>query len=135
MAMDEDECLHRYGLRPVGEVRGRRRVHIRLERQAQGDGDTELMKLCCVQLFNAGSLDDVLLIWMAKCAGMDADSSIDIQLLCGSGLAGTKAYPFSQCLPEAEAALRGLRDCEKAGGFEDFSVEGHSAWYAAYCTP
>ena len=25
-----------------------------LERQSQGDGDTELMKLCCVQLFNAG---------------------------------------------------------------------------------
>lgn len=106
MAMDEGECLHRYGLRPVGEVRGRRRVHIRLERQAQGDGDTELMKLGCVQLFNAGSLDDVLLIWMAKCVGMDADCSIHIQLLYGSGLAGTKAYPFSQCLPEAEAACR-----------------------------
>ncbi|WP_234322199.1 hypothetical protein [Streptomyces sp. NRRL B-24720] len=139
MAMDEDECLHRYGLHPVGarlgEVRGLLRVHIRLERQAQGDGDTELMKLCCVQLFNVGSLDDVLLIWMAKCDGMDADCAIDIQLLCGSGLVGTRAYLFPQCLPEAEAALQGLRDCEKAGGFEAFSVEGHSARYAAYCTP
>ncbi|MFJ7048809.1 hypothetical protein ACIQVC_36210 [Streptomyces sp. NPDC101112] len=58
------------------------------------------MKPCCVQLFNAGSLDDVLLIWKAKSASMDADGSIDIQLLY----------------------------------VEDFSVEGHSAQYAAYYT-
>ncbi|MEV5086072.1 hypothetical protein AB0K74_47930 [Streptomyces sp. NPDC056159] len=139
MAMDEDECLHRYGLHPVGagldEVRGLLRVQIRLEQQAQGDGDTELMKLCCVQLFIAGSLDDVLLIWKAKSASMDADCSIDIQLLCGSGMARTKAYLLSQRLPEAEAALQRLLDCEKAGDFEDFSVEGHSAQYAAYYTP
>ncbi|MGY4906193.1 hypothetical protein ACWD9K_25505 [Streptomyces sp. 900116325] len=139
MAMDEDACLHRYGLHPVDagldEVRGLLRVHIRLEQQAQGDGDTELMKLCCVQLFNACSLDDVLLIWTAKCASMDSDCSIDIQLLCGSGLARTKAYLLSECLPEAEAALQGLLDCVRVAGFEDFSVEGHSAQYAAYCTP
>ena len=29
-------------------------------------GDTELMKLCCVQLFNCGGLADTLLIWRAK---------------------------------------------------------------------
>jgi hypothetical protein len=138
MAMDEDECLHRYGLHPVGvgldEVRGLLGAHIRLERQAQGHGDTELMKLCCVQLFNSGSLDDVLLIWKAKSASMDADCSIDIQLLCGRGLAGTKAYLLSQRQPEAEAALQRLLDCEEGGDFEDFSVEGHSAQYAAYYT-
>jgi hypothetical protein len=27
-----------------------------------------------------------------------------------------------------------MLDCEKAGDFEDFSVEGHSAQYAAYYT-
>ncbi|GAB7109868.1 hypothetical protein JCM4814A_81830 [Streptomyces phaeofaciens JCM 4814] len=137
--MDEDECLHRYGLHPVGvgleEVRGLLRAHIQRERQAQGGGDTELMKLCCVQLFNAGSLDDVLLIWKAKSASMDAGCSIDIQLLCGSGLGATKAHLSSQRLPEAEAALRRLLDCEKAGDFEDFSAEEHSAQYAAYYTP
>jgi hypothetical protein len=41
MAMDEDECLHRYGLHPVGaglaEARGLLRVQIRLEQQAQGE--------------------------------------------------------------------------------------------------
>jgi hypothetical protein len=139
MAMDEDECLDRYGLHPAGvgldEVRGLLGEQIRMERQAQGRGDTELMKLCCVQLFNAGSLDDVLLIWEAKSASMDAACSIDIQLMCGGGLARTKAHLLSQPLPEAEAALQRLLDCEKAGDFEDFSVEGQSAQYAAYYAP
>lgn len=138
-AMDEDECLHRYGLHPVGvdldEVRRLLGAQIRLERQAQGRGDTELMKLCCVQLFNTGGLDDVLLIWQAKSASMDADCSIDVQLLCGSGLKSTKAYLLSQRLPEAEVALQRLRDSERAGDFEDFSVEGYSAQYGAYYAP
>ena len=134
--MDEDDSLRQYGLHPVGanldEVRALLTVQTRLEGRAQGDGDTALMKLCCVQLFNAGTLEDVLLIWWAKSASMDADCSIDVQLLCGSGLATTKAYLSSQHLPEAEAALRQLLRCEAAADFEDFSVEGHSAFYAAY---
>jgi hypothetical protein len=136
MAMDEDESLHRYGLHPVGvnldEGRGLLIAQTRLEKRAQGDGDTELMKLCCVQLFNAAVLEDVLLIWQAKSASMDADCSIDIQLLCGSGLARTKAYLSSRHLPEAEAALQRLLRCEAAGDFGGFSAARHSAWYAAY---
>jgi hypothetical protein len=137
--MDEEESLHRYGLRPAGvnldEVRGLLAAQTLLERRPQGDGDAELMKLCCVQLFNAAVLEDVLLIWQAKSASMDADCSIDIQLLCGSGLARTKAYLSSRRLPEADAALQRLLRCEAAGDFEDFSAAGHSAWYAAYYTP
>lgn len=137
--MDEDESLHRYGLRPtdtdLDEVRGLLSAQTRLEERAQGDGDTELMKLCCVQLFNAGALDDVLLIWRAKTASMDADCSIGIQLLCGGGLARTRAYLLSQRLPEAKAALQRLFDCEKARDFEGFSVEGHSAQCTRYYTP
>ncbi|CAM5659419.1 putative protein OS=Streptomyces aurantiogriseus OX=66870 GN=GCM10010251_49840 PE=4 SV=1 [Streptomyces aurantiogriseus] len=139
MAMDEDESLHRFSLHPTGadldEVRGLLAAQTRLEKGAQGDGDTELMKLCCVQLFNAAVLEDVLLIWKAKSASMDADSSIDIQLLCGSGLARTKAFLSNQRLPEAEAALQRLLRCEAGGDFEDFSVAGHAAWYAAYYAP
>ncbi|MGI5137417.1 MULTISPECIES: hypothetical protein [unclassified Streptomyces] len=137
--MDEDESLHRYGLHPAGasldEVRELLALQTQMEQVAQGNGDTELMKLCCVQLFNAGALDDVLLIWKAKSASMDADCSIDVQLLCGSGLPDTKAYLSAQRLPEAKAVLRRLLDAEEAGDFEDFSVEGHSAQYAAYYTP
>ncbi|MFF4545599.1 hypothetical protein [Streptomyces sp. NPDC001435] len=134
--MDEDESLHRYGLHPVGpsldEVRNLLIAQVRLEQESQGNGDTELMKLCCVQLFNVGSLDDVLLIWQAKSASMDADCSIDVQLLCGSGLARTKAYLSCKRLPEADAALQRLLQCEAAGDFEDFSTEAQSAQYAAY---
>ncbi|WP_329282133.1 hypothetical protein [Streptomyces sp. NBC_01451] len=137
--MDEDESLHRYGLHPSGanldDVRGLLTAQTRLEKRAQGDGDTELMKLCCVQLFNAAVPEDVLLIWQAKSASMDADCSIDIQLLCGNGLAGTKEYLSSRHLPEAEAALQRLLRCETAGDFEDFSAAGRSAWYAAYYAP
>ncbi|MFP3990598.1 hypothetical protein U9R90_24660 [Streptomyces sp. E11-3] len=137
--MDEDESLHRYGLYPAGanldEVRDLLTAQTRLEKRAQGDGDTELMKLCCVQLFNAAAIEDVLLIWQAKSASLDADCSIDIQLLCGSGLARTKAYLSSRRLPEAEAALQRLLRCEAAGDFEDFTATGHSAWYAAYYAP
>ncbi|MFJ9583059.1 hypothetical protein [Streptomyces acidicola] len=127
------------GLHPVGasldEVRGLLTVQVRQEQEAQGYGDTELMKLCCVQLFNAGSLEDVLLIWQAKSASMDADCSIDVQLLCGSGLAQTKAYLSCLCLPEADAALQRLAQCEAAGDFEDFSAETYSALHAAYYAP
>jgi len=65
-------------------------------------------------------------------ASMDAGCSIDIQLLCGSGLDRTKAYLSSRRVPAAEEALQRLLDCEKAGDFEDFSVEERSAQYAEY---
>jgi hypothetical protein len=42
------------------------------------------MKLCCAQLFNAGVLDDALLIWQAKEASWNTHNSIDVQLLCGA---------------------------------------------------
>ncbi|KUO08983.1 hypothetical protein [Streptomyces sp. DSM 15324] len=137
--MDEEACLDRYGVHPaeadLDDIRRLLGAQIARERQAQGAGDTELMRLCCVQLFNAGGLDDVLLIWDAKTASMDADCSIDIQLLCGTGLAGTKAYLRSRRRPDAAAALRRLLVCEQAGDFEDFSVAGYSTRYAAYYAP
>ncbi|MFD9317787.1 4-oxalocrotonate tautomerase family protein [Streptomyces sp. NPDC060053] len=84
--MDEDASLRRYGLNPVGasldEVRDLLllTVQVRVEQEAQGHGDTELMKLCCVQLFNAGSLDDVLLIRQAKSASMDGIPAKAVQV-------------------------------------------------------
>jgi hypothetical protein len=93
--MDEDESLRRYGLRPSGReldaVRALLEAEAAKERRAQGEGDTELMKLCCVQLLNAAEVGDALAIWRAKTASFDAHCSIDVQLLCGAGLAETKA--------------------------------------------
>ncbi|MFG2116044.1 hypothetical protein ACGFRB_25990 [Streptomyces sp. NPDC048718] len=153
--MTEDEWLDRHGPHPTGadldEVRRLLVERTRLEEEEQGDGDTRLMKLCCVQLFHAGVLDDVPLIWEAKAASMDASCSIDVQLLCGGGLEATKRYLRYRCTPgagmpgaeastdevaeesaaDAEHALGWLLDCERAGDFEDFTVEGRSACYAA----
>ena len=64
--MDEDGWLRRHGLHPQGrdleEVRALLVEQTRLERRGQGLGDTLLMRLCCVQLFHGGALDDVLLV-------------------------------------------------------------------------
>ncbi len=134
--MDEDESLQRFGLHPAGadldQIRNLLAARTASERQRQGDGDTELMKLCCVQLFNAGSLADVLLIWEAKEASFDASCSIDVQLLCGAGLQETIAYLAAEGSPAASAALDYLRRCEAAGDFAGFSPENRSRWYSAY---
>jgi hypothetical protein len=134
--MNEDESLRRHGLRPPAEdlddVRETLKAQATLEHRAQGDGDTELMKLSCVQLFNAGSLDDVLSIWQAKTSSFDAHCSIDVQLLCGAGLEETKAHLSAENSDDASAALDYLLRCEAAGDFADFSVETASRWYAKY---
>lgn len=50
--MNEDERLGRYGLRParsdLDQIRELLEAQAARESQRQGDGDTELMKLCCV---------------------------------------------------------------------------------------
>ena len=74
--MDEDESLRRYRLRPSGsdldQIRELLLTQAALERRSQGDGDTELVKLCCVQLFNAGRPEDALTTWHAKTSSFDA---------------------------------------------------------------
>ncbi|GAB1822048.1 hypothetical protein [Herbidospora sp. RD11066] len=129
--MDEEESLRRYGLRPtagdLAEIRTLLREHIALERRSQGYGDTALMRLCCVQLFNRGTVDDALLIWTAKRASFDAGCSIDIHLLLGHGLDATMTYLATHPSPEAAAALARLREDEAHGYFDDFTVETASA--------
>lgn len=134
--MDEDECLRRFGLRPSGadreQVRRLLREQAALERKRQGDGDTALMRLCCVQLFNVGDLADVLAIWQAKESSWDAHCSIDVQLLCGAGLEATTAYLAITAGDDAARALGYLRACEAAGDFVDFSVAAWSRSQARY---
>ncbi|MGW9206045.1 hypothetical protein ACWGR4_03515 [Embleya sp. NPDC055664] len=134
--MDEEESLRRFGLRPgrahLDEIRELLGEHTERERRAQGEGDTELMKLCCVQLFNSGELDDVLLVWSAKEAGFDAACSIDIELLLGHGIEPTKTYLSAHPSRSAPVVLNRLRELESEGAFEGFSVEELSAGYDRY---
>ena len=134
--MNEDEALSRYGFdaseSELAEIRSLLRTEIKRERESQGGGDTELMKLFCVHLFTKGSLDDALLIWDAKTASMDADASIDVQLLCGRGLAETKEYLEGEHSKEAAAAAERIAACEAAGDFDGFSPAELAAEYIDY---
>lgn len=134
--MTEDEHLAAFGLRPRPEdlpaIRSILEAETSRERAAQGGGDTLLMKLCCVQLFNSGRPDDVLLIWRAKNASFDAMCSIDIQLLCGSGLQQTKTYLSDQARGDAQEALAYLTECEGARDFVGFSVEEYARQWTTY---
>jgi len=129
MTEDEhlDEHLAAFGVRPrpgdLTAIRSLLTAETSRERAAQGDGDTLLMKLCCFQLFNSGELADVLLIWRAKSASFDAACSIDIQLLCGSGLDPTKAYLSEQGSPEAQPAVLRLDNCKTSGHCYNFSFK------------
>ncbi|NIL59777.1 hypothetical protein [Salinispora arenicola] len=131
--MNEDESLRRYGLRPSSAdlpyIREILQAQADLE---QHDQDTELMKLCCLQLFNADQLSDVLVIWQAKESSWDAHCSIDVQLLCGAGLNATKAHLEAHGSEDAAEALRYLLDCEAAGDFDNFSVVEEARWRANY---
>jgi hypothetical protein len=132
--VSEDEALARFGLHPpaaaLAEIRELLRIETVKESRSQGEGDTDLMRLLCVCLFNAGDPADSLAIWAAKRASMDANAAIDLQLLCGGGIEPTKAHLRSYATPEATAALRRIVEGEASGEFEEFSV---SAWSTA-CT-
>jgi hypothetical protein len=132
----EEESLRRFGLRPapddLDQIRAALADQVVAERGSQGDGDTELMKLCCVQLFSAGLLSDVLLIWRAKESSWDMHCSVDVQLFCGGGLEETKAFLAAEGSDDSAAALRYLLDCEAAGDFRDFSIARHTKFYADY---
>ncbi|WP_406635301.1 hypothetical protein [Amycolatopsis sp. WGS_07] len=130
--MTEDDLLERYGLHPTGGQLDDVRGILAAAMQDGLDADTDLMKLCCIQLFHHGSLDDVLLIWEAKESGWDAHCSIDVQLLCGAGLDATKTFLGAHPSAMAREALEYLTECEEARDFELFSVESQSAEYHRY---
>ena len=131
--MNEDDCLERFGLPPnasdADEIRDILFREGDKERQQQGQGNTELMKLCCVQLFSLGDVQDSLLIWGAKTSSSDASYSIDVRLLCGAGLEETKAFLVAA---GASQALARVVECERAGNFEEFSPESQLEWYRRY---
>ena len=131
--MDEDENLRRYGLRPSVDDLDECRDILRAQaRPGQEDQDTELMKLSCVQLFNAGHLNDVLTIWQAKESSWDAHCALDVQLLCAAGLDATKAHLTADGSEAAAEALRYLDECEAAGDFNQFFVDQHALSWARY---
>lgn len=135
--MTLEESISLYGLRPpaleqLDQIRNRLAEETEQERRGQGKGDTELAKLCCVQLFSHGMLEDVLSIWRAKTASMDANCGIDVQLLCGAGLNATKEYLQKTDCDSAQQALLRIAECERAGDFDGFTIDEQMRFYADY---
>lgn len=129
--------LRRYGFWPAAgdldQVRAALARDATRVRDDEDDVSGDLMRLCCVQLFNAGVVSDALLIWDAKMANFDTACGLDIQFLCGAGLDETKAFLAAQAdVPKATDALEYLLACEAARDFEDFTVAGWTARYARY---
>jgi hypothetical protein len=134
----EDEIIQRFGLHPAKEDLDAIRAIITEQTTLGLDAHIELMRICCVMLFNAGHAIDSLLIWRAKESGWDAHCSIDVQLLCGAGLSQTMAYLEAKASrePEAAEALTYLRDCAQPGvDFDGFTPEARSALYDRYYLP
>lgn len=136
--MSEDEVIDAFGLPPAADaaaaIRARLARETDLEHAAQGRGDTLAMRALCAQLFMLGVVDDARLIWRAKSASMDAAFSIDVQLLCGAGLAETRAALSATGDPLAAGALRRIDECVEAGDFDEFSVDAFAAELIAYYT-
>jgi hypothetical protein len=96
------------------------------------DPDTELMKLCCVQLFGLACEEDILLIWEAKESCFDAACSLDIEFLCGCGLENTIAFLEKQHSLIAKKALERLLIVMQDGCFDDFLPEEWIGFYEQY---
>jgi hypothetical protein len=132
---DEDVLIRHFGLNPTSAQLDEIRILL-AEQTGHGlTANTLIMRLLCVYLFDNGSLDDVMNIWRAKRSGWDSQFSIDVQLLCGPGLAETKAFLATSGDEHAAEALEYLVQCEAAEDFVDFAPATFSAAQHDYYTP
>lgn len=133
--MTAEESLASYGLVPAKADLPSIRTLLQQEIACGHEGrprEEDLTLLCCVQLFSAGELQDVLLVWSAKRSCFDLGCTIDVQLMCGAGLDETKEYLAAQESEPARLALHYIRACEEAGDFDGFAPESQLAEYRAY---
>jgi hypothetical protein len=133
--MNVDESLRRFGLVPSDEALPAIRALLAAEAEAERNDsgrEEDLALLCCVQLFSRGLLEDVERIWDAKQSGFDLGSSLDVQFLCGAGLAETKRFLAKGPFLAAANALTDIEKAERAGTFIDFSPKAHLQTYREY---
>lgn len=123
--MTSDESLKLYGLpaQPQHRDEIRRLLSDELEKEKREEGDQELLRLFCAQIFSIGVADDCLVVWDAKNCNFDTMCGIDVQFLCGAGLQRTKEFLASSLVPSAKDAFAYLSKCEQSGDFAGFSHE------------
>jgi hypothetical protein len=132
--MTYEEALHEFGLPALPEHRNniRRLLVEATEQERRGEGQPEILRTLCVQLFSIGDAEDALLIWSAKNSSFDMGSALDIQFLCGAGLEATKAFLAGSSVSDANRALDRLSKCEQSGDFKDWSPQKTLAFYRSY---
>ncbi|MET7866496.1 hypothetical protein [Micromonospora taraxaci] len=132
---DADEYLAAHGLRvDAGRVPVVRDILIR-ETRHEADfyagtgtvpGNTQLMRICAVQLWHAGAVEDALLVSRARGTSMDATGAIDAELMLGAGVARTQEYVGALHTDEAREILDEIawvRESYDAGRYAAFLDE------------
>lgn len=134
MTRDEQviEQLEKYSLTPDAKYATEIREIVCQEIANPEREDNEILKVCCMQLFAIGNVEDSLLIWRAKESDFDAYCYLDIQYTCGAGFNETKDFLVKQNTLEAKKLLDYLLLCEKAGDFDEFTVESQIKQHQRY---
>jgi hypothetical protein len=135
ITMTVKQSLALYGLVPLDSALPQIRALLAHEVECERAGqprEPDLALLCCVQLFARALVEDALRIWETKCSGFDLGCYLDIQLLCGAGLAETKTFLATDGSPAALSALKRIEECESTGDFEGFQAQKVLEHYQQY---
>lgn len=121
--MTYEEALAAFGLPAEPRFRDdlRRLLVEEIERAGRDEDGEEMLRALCVQLFSLGFVEDAPLLWRAKRANFDMWCGLDIQLLCGAGLAQTRALLAGVGDEAAADALQYLDTCVEAGDFDGWT--------------
>ena len=132
--MTSNEALQKFGLPASLHHRDaiRQLLAEEIERERRGESGEEMLRTLCVQLFSLGVAEDAILIWHAKRSSFDAGCGLDVQFICGAGLAATKEYLANSDAPSASAALEYVMKCEQTGDFEDWAPQASVDRYRRY---
>ena len=96
------------------------RYILRLYIQSHGNGNwgmSDDIRLCAFVMYKIGNVQDVPLLWEAKCANFDTFCGLDIQMLVGGGVDETIAYLNTVGDDEARKAVEYIEGCREAGDF------------------
>ncbi len=132
--MTSDEALQTFGLPASPQHRDEIRQLLagEIEREKRGESAEELLRTLCVQLFSLGIVDDALLLWDAKRSSFDSSCGLDVQFICGAGLAATREFLARSSAPSAAKALKYLSECEQGGDFVDWTPQTSIEQYRRY---
>ncbi len=128
------EILLKFGLPALPQHRDEIRQFLmeEIELAREGKDREEMLRTLTLQLFSIGKVEDSLLIWNAKQSSFDSSFTVDIQTICGAGLAKTKEYLAQLTDTSAKEALEYLIECERAGDFREWEPQSSIDAYRKY---